>query len=81
MGQNPFVSFCEEAVPRLEEYRGKNVNKYYREKESPDAEYTKCERYKNRVRFVDCFLPAMKAVLKGAGVLLAADEPDEREIP
>lgn len=82
MGQDPFVRFLEEVLPRLEEYRAKNVNKYYREQESPDCEYTKTERYKNRVRIVDCFLKPAKEVLTSAGVLRAdGNDVDEREIP
>jgi hypothetical protein len=69
-----FVRFLEGVVPNLEEYRMKNVNKYYREKESPDAEYTKMERYKNRVRFVDCILEPAKKVLREAGIMEIEEE-------
>jgi 23S rRNA C2498 (ribose-2'-O)-methylase RlmM len=81
MGTEPIVRLCEEILPKLEEYRSKNINKYYREKESPDCEYTKTERYKNRVRVADIFLDPIRNVLSDAGFLQANTEPDEQEIP
>lgn len=54
------LTFVADIIPELEKYRAKNVNKYYREQETPDCEYVKTERYKNRVRQVDIILPALK---------------------
>lgn len=40
----------------VKEYRQKQVNKYYREKELEyGGEYLKLEKYKNRVRIIDMF--------------------------
>lgn len=59
-----FLRAMKEAADRLvddmESYRQKNVNKYHAEKKLEFAEYTKMERYKNRVRIVDAVLPAIK---------------------
>lgn len=74
------VEFVSSILPKIEEYRAKNVNKYYREAEQEYREYTKMERYKNRVRVVDIFLPSLKTFLKESGVSIHSDEV-EREIP
>ncbi len=80
MERDAFVRFLEEAVPLLEVYRQKNVDKYYAEKNAPDSEYVKRERYKNRTRFVDCLLEPARKVLVEAGVM-RAEEQDDKEIP
>lgn len=79
------LGFIAEIVPKIEHYRAKNVNKYYRESEiSYGADPQKLERYKNRTRLVDIFLPALKEVLLKEGVhtLEIKDEggetPDEK---
>jgi hypothetical protein len=77
---SPFLEMLCEIVPNLEEYRAKNVNKYYREKELPYSDYVKRERYKNRVRFVDTFLGPLRKYLERSGVLRAA-ENNEQDIP
>lgn len=71
-------------VPKIDEYRAKEVNKYYREKEldwGPDA--VKLQIYKNRVRVVDLFLPGLKRFLVSVGALpsSATDGGNERDIP
>lgn len=82
MERDAFVRFLEEAVPLLEQYRATNVNKYWREKDvKPHSDYVKRERYKNRVRFVDCLLPPARKVLKEAGVMMGDDSQDESAIP
>ncbi len=56
--------FLDEVLPRIDSYRAKNLNKYHREKELEFSEYTKMERYKNRVRIIDIFLPALRKLYK-----------------
>jgi len=58
------VKMIEGLVPRIEQYRAKQVNKYWREKELDfGGEYQKLERYKNRVRVCDIFLPVLREVV------------------
>lgn len=79
--EDAITQLVADVLPRLEQYRAKNVNKYHRENESPDREYTKCERYKNRVRVVDIFLDPIKTFLVNRGVIKQlATEPPENNI-
>jgi len=48
-------------VPKIEKYRMKNVTKYNAESAGEHGgEYSVKEKYKNRVRVVDIFLPTLK---------------------
>jgi hypothetical protein len=54
----------EECIPRIEQYREKQITKYNAEKSTEyGGEYTKLEKYKNRVRIIDVFLPALKKLV------------------
>jgi hypothetical protein len=75
-----FVGMVEEIIPRLEEYRAKNVNKYWREKELEYSDYIKREKYKHRVRWVDCFLDPLKNFLVRSGVMIKK-EAEQKDIP
>ena len=60
------LDFLEEVLPKVEEYRAKQINKYYREKELDwGGDSGKMERYKNRVRIVDTFLGPLKKLVTG----------------
>ena len=76
------VSFVVDIVPKIEHYRAKNVNKYYRESEiSYGADPQKLEKYKNRVRVVDIFLPGLKGILSKAGVHTVTIEDQSGQTP
>jgi hypothetical protein len=73
-----------EMVPEIEEYRAKQVNKFYREKELEwGGDPVKMEGYKNRVRIVDIILPHLKSFLSRVGALPASalERGDETQIP
>ncbi len=54
------VDLIEAILPSVEKYRSKQMNKYHREKEMDyGGEHSKMEKYKNRTRVVDIFLPAL----------------------
>lgn len=71
------TQFAEEVLPLIEEYRQKNVNKYHRERDLEFSEYTKMERYKNRVRICDIVLLPLRQFLMNVGVLRSGTEPEE----
>lgn len=72
-------NFFEEVLPKIEEYREKNVGKYYAEQNTEyGGEYFKMEKYKNRVRVVDIFLAPLKDMLRSAGVLPHSNERDSQ---
>jgi hypothetical protein len=74
------VKFAAAILPNLEAYRQKNVNKYHREKELEFAEYTKLERYKNRVRIVDIFLEPLRQFLKDVGMIRVEGSTEDDDI-
>jgi hypothetical protein len=74
------IDMMADVLPRLEAYRSKNVNKYHRESELEFREYSKMERYKNRVRQVDIILEPMKKFLTRVGRIPAVVEPDKPNI-
>lgn len=77
-----FVEFVESVLPNVEQYRQKNVNKYYAEKNMEHGgEYSKMEKYKNRVRIVDIFLAPLKEYLKRVGSLPGSGTDQDQTIP
>ncbi len=74
------LQFCADVLPAVEEYRQKQVNKYYREKELEyGGEFQKLERYKNRVRIVDIFLPTIKKKIVEAGISIQMTDSQKIE--
>jgi hypothetical protein len=71
----------EEVIENLEDYKKKNVNKYYREEESEYCEYRKLDLYKNRSRVVDCVLGPLKSLMTACGLDSPATDASEKEIP
>ncbi|MBW8001682.1 MAG: hypothetical protein FVQ80_06630 [Planctomycetes bacterium] len=81
MENKVFLDFLGEVLPNLEEYRAKQVNKYYREKELEwGGDSTKMEKYKNRVRVVDTFLGPLKSMLTKYGPFPVITDEDQRDI-
>jgi len=71
-------NFFEEVLPNIEEYRAKNIGKYYAEENLPyGGEYQKLEKYKNRVRVVDTFLKPLIRMLRSSGVIQHDDALDQ----
>lgn len=74
-----FIALVQDVLPKLENYRQKNVNKYWREMELEFTEYTKAERYKNRVRVVDCFIQPLQQFLVNIGASTSTTTTDQDE--
>ncbi|MHC4644011.1 MAG: hypothetical protein ACYTBJ_00820 [Planctomycetota bacterium] len=65
-------------VENLEKYREANVGKFLGEKGTDHlGDFTKLDRYKNRVRVVDCFLKPLETILYNLGILNV--HPDKTE--
>ena len=61
------VDSVKKIIPRVERYREKNVTKYNAEAAGEHGgEYSVKEKYKNRVRVVDIFLPIAKEFVEGS---------------
>ena len=61
---------AEGVVVDLDVYRETQCKKYYAERGTEHlGDYTKLERYKNRVRIVDCILPHLERFLHDMGVI------------
>lgn len=79
-----FIGTClKKIVENAEEYRAKNVNKYYREKElEHGGVYPVLEKYKNRVRVVDIFLEPAKILIEAIfGPSTNANGAPQKDIP
>lgn len=80
--KDAFVEFLESILPNIEQYRQKNVNKYYAEERlEHGGEYSVKEKYKNRVRIVDIFLAPLKEYLARAGSLPGSITEKDQTIP
>lgn len=61
--EDAIVKFIKDVLPNVEKYREVQINKYHREKELEyGGEYSVLEKYKNRTRIVDMFLPALRRI-------------------
>ena len=74
------VDSVKKIIPRVERYREKNVTKYNAEAAGEHGgEYSVKEKYKNRVRIVDIFLPVAKEFVEAYYKLNAAKKDDSIE--
>jgi len=70
MKQDAILKLVEDVSTELEQYRETQCRKYYAEKNTEHmGDYVKLERYKNRVRVVDCFLDPLERFLFNCGVM------------
>ena len=74
------VESIKKAIPRVEAYRAKNVTKYNAESANEHGgEYSVKEKYKNRVRVVDIFLPIAKEFVESYYKLSASKKDNSIE--
>ena len=65
-------------VENLENYRNANVGKFLGEKAGDHlGDFVKLDRYKNRVRVVDCFIKPLEMILYNLGI--QSVHPDKTE--
>lgn len=75
MKQDAILRLAETIAVNANEYRDAQCRKYYAEKSTEHlGDYTKLERYKNRVRLIDVFLKPLEQFLSDCGVI--HDDPE-----
>lgn len=75
-----FVESLKKIIPKVEQYREKNVTKYNAELANEHGgEYSVKEKYKNRTRIVDLFLPVAKEFVESYYKVVASKKDNSIE--